>query len=246
MFITSKVWLTFYRKDRVAICVKKILADLKLEYIDLILLHWPFSFQQTDETLFPVGPDGKILDGGVDYLEAYKALEPLVEQGLIKSIGISNFTKDQVERVVANASIKPVTNQVECHPYLNQEKLRQACQAHGIVLTAYSPLGNPGSAFIKEENKHKLLKDEVVTRLAAKYGKNAGQILIKFQVQRGIIVIPKSVTLERIVSNIDIFDFELTKEELDELLTLNRNYRSCNFDATTELPQYPFKPEIEY
>lgn len=240
LFITSKIWLTYYRKDRVPLCAKKILSALKLEYADLLLLHWPFAFQQQDENLFPTGADGKIVGDDVDYLEAYKALEDLVDAGLVRSIGVSNFNVEQLKRLLAVARIKPVTNQVELHPYLVQAELKKYCNDNGIVLTAYSPLGNPGSAVNSASDKDKLLKDPVVGKLATKYGKNAGQILIKYQVASGNLVIPKSVTKERIASNIQIFDFELTKEEVAELAALDRNYRSCGFEMTSHLKNYPF------
>lgn len=138
------------------------------------------------------------------------------------------------------ARIKPVTNQVELHPYLVQAELKKYCNDNGIVLTAYSPLGNPGSAVNSASDKDKLLKDPVVNKLATKYGKNAGQILIKYQVARGNLVIPKSVTKERIASNIQIFDFDLTADEVAELDALDRNYRSCGFEMTSHLKNYPF------
>lgn len=241
LWVTSKIWLTYYEKERVVICAKKILSALQLEYIDLLLLHWPFSFQQQDENVFPTGTDGKIIGGTVDYVEAYQALEGLVDQGLVRSIGVSNFTVDQIKRLLGVARVKPVTNQVELHPYLVQKELQEYCNQNGIVLTAYSPLGNPGSSINSASDKDKLLKDPVVNKLANKYGKNVGQILIKFQVAAGNLVIPKSVHKDRIASNIQIFDFELTPEEVAELSALDRNYRSCGFEMTSELPNYPFK-----
>lgn len=246
LFIVSKVWLTYYRKDRVALSVQQTLSDLQLKYIDLILLHWPFAFKQTDATLFPTGADGKVEGEDIDYIEAYQALEKLVDQGLVRNIGISNFNTKQIERLLQVARIVPVTNQVECHPYLAQEKLRKFCEARKITLTAYSPLGNPGSAVNPATDKDKLLKDALVNELATKYGKNAGQILIRYQTQRGVLVIPKSVHTERIVSNIQVFDFELTAEEVDKLTALDRNYRSCGFGMTSHLKNYPFDGEVEY
>ena len=182
LFIVSKIWITYYQKDRVELCLKKILADLKLDYLDLILLHWPMSLKQVDEIRLPIDEFGKAIDGNVDYLEAYQALELLQEQGLAKSIGISNFNVSQVERLLMAARIQPVVNQVECHPYLNQKELKAFCEERDIKLTAFSPLGNPGSQINNATDKDKILKDPVVTRLAEKYNKNSGQILIKFQV----------------------------------------------------------------
>lgn len=241
MFVTSKIWLTFYQKDRVALCLDKILKDLQLEYCDLILLHWPHSFKQTDDSVFPTDQDGKVIDGEVDFCEAWQGLEPLHEKGLAKSIGISNFTEEQVERVLKIAKIKPVTNQVECHPYLNQEKLRKFCASKDIVLTAYSPLGNPGSKEIAPDLERKdLLADPFVKKLAEKYNKNPGQILIRYQIERNIIVIPKSVSENRIKTNIQVFDFKLEPSELEQLMSLDQNYRTCSFVKAKHLKNYPF------
>lgn len=239
LFVTSKIWLNYYRKDRVPLCAKKILSALQLEYIDLLLLHWPFSFKQQDEDLFPT-EDNKVVGADVDFVEAYQALEQLVDAGLVRSIGVSNFNVEQLKQLLSVARIKPVTNQVELHPYLVQAELKKYCNDNGIVLTAYSPLGNPGSTVNTANDKDKLLKDPVVNKLATKYGKNAGQILIKYQVASGNLVIPKSVTKERIASNIQIFDFDLTAEDVAELAALDRNYRSCGFEMTSHLKNYPF------
>ena len=185
-------------------CVKKILSKLNTPYLDLCLIHWPMSLGESDTSLVPVGADNKVIDGGIDYLEAWQGLEDAVKAGLVKSIGISNFNSQQIDRLLASATIKPVTNQVlillllilfnfteyniniefqvEIHPYLAQTKLKKFCEDRGIVLTAYSPLGNPGSQVNPATDKDKLLKDPVVNRLAKKYNKNVGQILLKFQV----------------------------------------------------------------
>jgi len=229
------------RKDRLPICARKILTALQLDYIDLLLLHWPVALLQQDEELFPTDvKTGKMIEGNIDYLEAYQALEQLVPQGLVRSIGVSNFNIPQLERLLTIATIPPVTNQVESHPYLVQKELKAYCNAHGIVLTAYSPLGNPGSVVNQASDKDKIIKEPIVLALAQKYGKNVGQILIKYQLARGNLVIPKSVHKERIVSNVDIFDFDLTNEEVAQLDALDRNYRSCAFGEIAHLKNYPF------
>jgi len=248
LFIVSKLWLTFFRRDRAQLCVKKILTKLNTPYLDLCLIHWPMSFGDSDTELLPVGADGKVVPGTIDYLEAWQGLEDCVNAGLVKSIGISNFNTKQIERLLASATIKPVINQVEIHPYLPQTKLKKFCDDKGIILTAYSPLGNPGSQVNTASDKDKLLKDVVVNRLAEKYKKSAGQILLKFQAQRGIIVIPKSVSVDRIQSNIQLFDFEMDPEDITELESLDRNYRTCGFDVSgvPDLPNYPFKDPNEF
>jgi len=206
------------------------------------------SFKEDDDNLVPTGADGIVIDGKVDYLEAWKGMEDAVRSGLVKSIGISNYNSIQIERLLGSATIKPVTNQVEVHPYLAQKQLKKFCEERGITLTAYSPLANPGSNANDFTEKDRVLKDPVVKRLAKKYNKNEGQILLKFEVQRGIAVIPKSVNVERIRSNIQIFDFEMSAEEIRELEGLDRNYRSCVFNVCgiPNHPLYPFKSNIPF
>lgn len=241
LYIVSKLWLTFFKRDRVSICVNKILTKLNIPYIDLILIHWPMSFGQVDDTLVPVDANGVVVNGNVDYLEAWQGLEDCVRNGLIRSIGVSNFNSVQIDRLLSNCTIKPVTNQVECHPYLPQVELKKFLEERGITVTSYSPLGNPGSSVNLADNKDQIIKEPLVVALAKKYGKNVGQILIKFQAQRGVIVIPKSVSIDRIVSNIQIFDFELTADEISQLESLGRNYRSCQFDVNS-IPSHPVYP----
>lgn len=115
LFVVSKLWLTFFRRDRVQLCVKKILSKLNISYLDLCLVHWPQSFGESDTELVPLGADGRVVEGKADYLEAWQGLEDLVKEGLIKSIGISNFNTKQIERLLGAATIKPVTNQVIHH-----------------------------------------------------------------------------------------------------------------------------------
>lgn len=247
LFIVSKLWLTFFRRDRTQLCVKKILSKLNISYLDLCLIHWPMSFGDSDTELLPTGADGNVIPGTIDYLEAWQGLEDCVNAGLVKSIGISNFNTKQIERLLGSAKIKPVTNQVEIHPYLAQVKLKKFCEDRGITLTAYSPLGNPGSQVNTGSDKDRLLKDALVIRLAEKYNKTPGHILLKFQAQRGIIVIPKSVSIDRIKSNIQIFDFEMTAAEISELESLDRGYRTCDFNVNgvPNLPNFPFKDPNE-
>ena len=194
---------------------------------------------------------------------------------MIRSIGISNFSSKQTERLLSVAKIKPVTNQVECHPYLPQKKLLEWSKQRGIVLTAYSPLGNPGSTFAGNQGTLSfylklsnvciytilsflfclflsagLIKDPVVVKIAEKYGKTPAQVLIRFQIDRGIIVIPKSVKSERIVENIKIFDFKLTPDDIKALEGLDKNER-FHFPGHIERgivnhPNYPWKTPDDF
>ncbi|XP_969456.3 aldo-keto reductase family 1 member B1 [Tribolium castaneum] len=239
LFITSKLWNTFHRPDLVEGAIKQTLSDLGIEYLDLYLIHWPLAYKEGGP-LFPADPQGKILFSDVDYVDTWKAMEQLVHKGLTKSIGISNFNKRQIERILSVATITPVTNQVECHPYLNQSKLIEFCKSKNITVTGYSPLGSPDRPWAKPDEPQ-LLDDPKLKELATKYKKTPAQIVLRYQVQRGVITIPKSVTKSRIQENFNIFDFELTADDVKYLNTFDCNGRFCPMTAGLGHPHHPFQ-----
>ncbi|XKL69210.1 hypothetical protein PGB90_006979 [Kerria lacca] len=242
LFITSKLWNTFHQKDLVPVALQKSLNNLGLNYLDLYLIHWPMAFREGDD-LFPKDTDGNMLFSETSYIETWKEMENLVKKKLVRSIGVSNFNSKQIEDILAVAEIKPVTNQVECHPYLNQNKLKEFCEKKGIVLTAYSPLGSPDRPWAVKDDPI-LLEDPKIKELAEKYKKSPAQILIKFQIQRGIIVIPKSVTASRIKLNQDVFDFTLSEEDLKTLCSFNKVERYCHLKWNSSHKDYPFNVEF--
>ncbi|KAL7636249.1 UNVERIFIED_CONTAM: hypothetical protein RMT77_013007 [Armadillidium vulgare] len=213
-----------------------------LTYVDLYLVHWPVNLRHGDE-YFPKKEDGST-DFGTDYdlVDVWRGMEQAVNEGLAKSIGLSNYNKRQVETILKNAKVKPVTNQIECHPYLSQKKLINFCKSNGLTITAYSPLGSP-SRPEQESTDPVLLQDPVVLELAKKYNKNAGQILIRYQIENGNIVIPKSVKPSRIKSNFDVFDFKFSSGDLKKLEDLNQNYRLIYFQYIKDHSEYPFNEE---
>lgn len=238
LFITSKLWCTAHKKELVVDALKKTLSNLQLTYLDLYLVHWPMGFKEGDD-LFPVDANGKILPSESYFTETWKGMEECVKQGLARSIGISNFNIKQIEDVLSVAEIKPANNQVECHPYLNQKELIDFCKEKDITITAYSPLGSPDRPSATP-NDPVLLEDPTVKDLAKKYDKTPAQILIRYQIQRGIPVIPKSVTKSRIESNFKVFDFTISDDDMTKLNSLNRNYRMVNFDMCDQHKDYPF------
>lgn len=225
IFITSKLWNTMHRPDLVEPACRTTLKNLGLDYIDMYLIHWPMAYKEEGE-LFPTNADGTVAFSDVDYLDTWKEMEKLVDLGLTKSIGISNFNAKQVDRVCATARIQPATNQVECHPYLNQKRLSKHCADKKIVITAYSPLGSPDRPWAQPGDPN-LLEDDKLKAIAEKYKKEPAQILIRYQIEKGHVVIPKSVTKSRIISNAQVFDFKLTKEDVEYIDTFDCNGRLC-------------------
>ncbi|XP_063632235.1 aldo-keto reductase family 1 member B1-like isoform X2 [Cydia splendana] len=239
LFITSKLWNTFHRPDLVRGALLKTLENLGLKYLDLYLIHWPQAYKEDGE-LFPVDAAGKIQFSEVDYVDTWKALEPLVAEGLVRSLGLSNFNSKQITRVLEVAKVKPVVNQVECHPYLNQQRLKDFCEARGIKLTAYSPLGSPDRPWAKP-GEPLLMEDPKLKAIADRLGKTPAQVLIRYQIDRGVIVIPKSVTKSRIASNFEVFDFKLSKEDLDLIDSFNVNGRFVPMTASLGHKFHPFE-----
>ncbi|XP_072042732.1 aldo-keto reductase 1B-like [Amphiura filiformis] len=243
LFITTKIWNTDHHPDDVEAACQKSLDLLGLKYVDLYLIHWPMAYKRGKE-LFPKDADGKLQFADTDYVDTYKAMEKLVASGKCKAIGVSNFNKQQIERVMKAASIPVANLQIEMHPSLTQNDLVDFCQSKGITITAYSPLGSPDRPWIKDEDPRPL-EDPVVKDIAAKKGKSAAQVLIRFALQRGVVCIPKSVTPSRIESNFESLNFELTPEEVKKLLALNRDFRGVALSSINhkDHPWCPYKPE---
>ncbi|MBN3301089.1 A1A1A dehydrogenase, partial [Amia calva] len=202
VFVTSKLWNTKHHPEDVEPACKKSLADLGLHYLDLYLMHWPMAFQRGDEVM-PRREDGTIQYADTHYRDTWKAMEQLVDKGLVKAIGLSNFNAKQTDEILRICRHKPVVNQVECHPYLTQKQLLTHCHDRGVALTAYSPLGSPDRPWATP-GEPQLLNDPQILAIAGQYGKTPAQVLIRWQVQRGIICIPKSVTQYRIQQNIQV------------------------------------------
>uniref|UniRef100_A0A8D0GDB2 alcohol dehydrogenase (NADP(+)) n=1 Tax=Sphenodon punctatus TaxID=8508 RepID=A0A8D0GDB2_SPHPU len=223
LFVTSKLWNTKHHPEDVEPSLRKSLEDLKLDYLDLYLVHWPHAFERGDN-LFPKNPDGRMRFDYTDYKETWKAMEKLVEKGLVKAVGLSNFNSRQIDGVLGMAAVKPAVLQVECHPYLAQTELIAHCHKRGLVVTPYSPLGSPDRMW-KHPDEPVLLEEPGIKQLAEKYGKSPAQIILRWQVQRKVVTVPKSVTPARLQQNLQVFDFSLTEEEMSSIRSLNKNWR---------------------
>lgn len=241
LFIVSKLWNTMHRPDLVKPALEATLKHLKLKYLDLYLIHWPMAYKEGD-ALFPELPNGKVAYSDVDYLDTWKEMEKCVEAGLVKSIGVSNFNSRQLERLINSCKIKPVTNQVECHPYLHQNRLAEHHRKFNVVLTAYSPLGSPDRPWA-QPNDPKLLDEPKLKEIADKYNKEVAQILIRYQLEKGNLCIPKSVTKSRIISNADVFDFKLSAEDLSNIDAFDCNGRFVPLTNVKDHKYHPFAKE---
>lgn len=194
IFLTTKIWTTDCFYDKAIEAVKESLHELSVEYIDMVLVHWP-----------PVKEDLK---------NTWRALEDMADDGLIRSIGVSNFREHHIQRLLETAKITPSVNQVECHPWFQQKDLRAFCLQHDIAVEAWAPL-----------LRGRVFKDKAIRTLAEKHCKTVAQIVLRWEIQEGLITIPKSTHLERIQENFNVFDFELSEEDMECMRLLDRNMR---------------------
>ena len=195
LFITSKVWNTERGYESTKKAFKKSLADLGLEYLDLYLIHWPANLKQ-----FPIADEIN--------LETWRAMTELYKEGKIKAIGVSNFQPHHLKPLM-KTEIKPMVNQIEYHPGCLQEETVRYCKENDIVVEAWSPLGSG-----------RVLSDEKLIGIAEHYSKSVAQLCVRFALQNGIVPLPKSVTEERILENRDVMDFEITKEDMAEIIKM--------------------------
>ncbi|KAM9311511.1 estradiol 17 beta-dehydrogenase 5-like [Gastrophryne carolinensis] len=244
LFYTGKLWSTFHSPELVRPILEKSLQQLQLEYMDLFLIHMPLSMKPGSD-LFPVDENGQIIFHNVDLRDTWEALEKCLDAGLVRSIGVSNFNRKQLEMILNKPGLKykPVCNQVECHIYLNQKKLLEFCRSRDIALVGYSILGSSRDEKWIDQNAPIVLEDPVLNTIAKKLNKSPAQVALRFFLQLGVVVLAKSFSPVRIKENFQVFDFSLSAEDMEELEALNRNYRYVDAKQYVDHPDFPFHDE---
>lgn len=234
LWVTSKLWNTYHAREHVRPAVERTLRDLQLDYLDLYLIHFPIAqaFVPFEER-YPPGwfhdPDAArptMQLAKVPLAETWAAMEDLVRAGLVRHIGVSNYGTALLRDLLNYSSIPPAVLQVELHPYLTQEKLLRFCRENGIAVTAFSPLGAQSYYSLNMAHVDEAVIDRSVVRAAARqHGKTPAQVLLRWGVQRGTAVVPKTSRPARLAENLAVFDFELTADEMREIGDLNRGRR---------------------
>jgi D-xylose reductase len=250
LFIVSKLWQTYHDKENVEPITRKQLADWQIDYFDLFLIHFPVALEYVDPSVrYP--PGWHYDDAGTEIRwskatnqETWEGMENLVEKGLAKSIGISNFQAQAIYDLLKYAKIRPATLQVELHPYHQQTELVSLAKAEGIALTAYSSFGPTG--FIEldmdiAKSASPLMQHEVFTSLGSKYNKTSAQVLLRWATQQGLAVIPKSTTPKYMEQNFDCVDWNIDEEDMKRISKMNLNLKfnkptNVSFHSFPELP----------
>ena len=196
IFVTSKLWPSDYKYNKAKVAIDETLKRLDLDYVDLLLLHQQYG----------------------EYLDAYRAMEDGVKEGKIRSIGLSDFNVERFNKVVENATIMPAVHQIETHPYYPEHELRELAKKTGTIIESWFPLGGL-------ENKGKLLDNELIKEIGNKYNKTNAQVILRWHLQMGYIAIPGSSSREHIEENFNIFDFELTEEDMNKMKELDTETR---------------------
>lgn len=191
IFLTTKVWIEHYGYEEAKKSVLESMRKLRTDYLDLVLLHQPFS----------------------DYYGAYRALEELYDEGKLRAIGVSNFYPDRLVDIASFSRVKPMVNQVETHPFHQQAEAKKWMDKYGIQAEAWAPFG---------EGRGGLFENPVLVQIAEKYGKTTAQIILRWHIQRGVVVIPKSTHKTRMVENLNVFDFELEQADMNRISALDK------------------------
>lgn len=224
LWITSKLWSNAHHPENVAPALKKSLDKLKLDYLDLYLIHWPMVIKP--EAGLPYANEDFLSLEELPIIETWRALEACVDEGLVRHLGVCNFSMPKLQNLVDLSRIKPEMNQVELHPLLQQPNLLNYCESEGINVTAYAPLGSGDRPeYFKDVESPSPLEIPLIQSLAKTHNVTPAQILLAWGLQRGTAVIPKTVNTQRLEENIAAADLSLSHEEMNEIKTLDKHYR---------------------
>ena len=254
LWITSKLWNTYHRPEHVRLAVERSLRDLRLDYLDLYLIHFPIALDFVPfEKRYPPGwlyePDAQkpaMKPARVPIAETWGAMEDLVKAGIVKQIGVANFGISLLRDLLNKAAISPSVLQVELHPYLTQERLLRFCRDSGIAVTAFSPLGALSYVPLgMAEASDSVMEERAVAAAAKAHNRTPAQVLLRWGIQRGTSVIPKTSRYERLEENLQSTDFQLSENEMDAISSMNRNRRFNDPGDFCELAFGTFFPIYE-
>ena len=219
IFVTSKLWNSDHAPARVETAINRSLANLQLRYLDLYLIHWPVAAKEGVD--FPTHADELVPISEIPLASTWAAMIELKQKSLTRHIGVSNFNIHKINDLEAKTKVLPEVNQVEIHPYFQQNELVDFCHKKGIIITAYSPLGGKRMA----DKNISIQADKTIISIADKHNATPTQVILAWNIQRGVVVIPKSVNKHRIIENLGTLNLKLSKEEMSQIAQLNKNMR---------------------
>lgn len=224
LWVTSKLWCNRHQPEMVMPALKKTLVDLKLDYLDLYMIHWPIVFRHDLER--PESGSDFVPLSKVPLESTWQALEACVDAGLCRNLGVCNFNTDNLAKIVSVAKHAPSVNQVECHPFLKQERLKSYCDDHNILIVAYSPLGSGDRPErMRADSDPNLFDEPVLQEVATEQGCTIGQAVLSWLLQRGMVAIPKSSNPGRMKENLDAATVELTADQVQRINGIERQHR---------------------